>query len=107
MKNAKSVKGNFIAKFFSGFVFVISCFITVFSFICIIFLTSFRAFDSSKDAAINSMRDSLYYQVIRNYSSDALNLCLLGDKEVTIFNNTNFRFRIINDNGSIILNNFK
>ena len=107
MKNAKSVKGNFIAKFFSGFVFVISCFITVFSFICIIFLTSFRAFDSSKDAAINSMRDSLYYQVIRNYSSDVLNLCLLGDKEVTIFNNTNFRFRIINHNGSIILNNFK
>ena len=107
MKNAKSVKGNFIAKFFSGFVFVISCFITVLSFVCIIFLTAFGAFDSSKDAAINSMRDSMYDQVIRNYSNDALDLCMFGEKDVSIFNDTNFRFRIKNDSDNVVLNNIK
>ena len=107
MKSTKSVKGNFIAKFFSGFVFVISCFITVFSFICIIFLTAYGAFDSSKDAAITSMRDSLYHQVTRNYCDDALNLCVFGEKEVSIFDDTNFRFRVIDNNGLICLNNIK
>ena len=82
MKNNKSVKASFAAKFFSGIVFVLSAFITIFSFVCIIFLTSFGAFDSSKEAAINSMRDSLYNQVIQNYCNDALELCVFDEKDV-------------------------
>lgn len=107
MKNAKSVKGNFIAKFFSGFVFVISAFVTIFCFICIIFLTSFGSFDSSKNAAINSMRDSLYWQVIQNYCKDALDLCVFGEKDVSIFDDTNFRFRIIDDKEVIAMTSHK
>lgn len=107
MKNAKSVKGNFIAKFFSGFVFVISSFIAIFSFICIIFLTSFGSFDSSKNAAINSMRDSLYYQVIQNYCDDAIELCVFDEKDISIFDDTNFRFKVINDLGFTELTNCK
>lgn len=97
MKNTKSVKGNFIAKFFSGLVFIVSSFATIFSLVCIIFLTAFGAFDSSKDAAITSMRDSLYYQVMQNYCDDAIDLCVFGEKDVSIFNDTNFRFKVIDD----------
>lgn len=107
MKNAKSVKGNFIAKFFSGLVFIVSSFATIFSFVCIIFLTTFGGFDSSKDAAITSMRDSLYYQVIQNYQADAIDLCVFGEKDVSIFDNTNFRFKVIDDLGFEKLSNCK
>lgn len=107
MKNSKSIKGNFFAKFFSGFVFVVTSFATIFSFVCILFLTSFGAFDSSKDAAITSMRDSLYYQVIQNYCSDAIDLCVFGEKDVSIFDDTNFRFTVIDDLGFKELSNYK
>lgn len=107
MKNAKSIKGNFIAKFFSGFVFVISSFITLFCTICIVLLTSFGAFDSSREATINSMRDSIYFQVIQNYSNDALDLCVFGDKSTAIFDDTNFRFRIVTDSGMVTQTSMK
>lgn len=107
MKNPKSVKGNFLAKFFSGFVFVVTSFATIFCFVCILFLTSFGAFDSSKDAAITSMRDSLYYQVIQNYCADAIDLCVFGEKDVSIFDDTNFRFKVIDNYGYVQLNNCK
>lgn len=105
MKNTKSVKGNFLVKFFSSIVFILSFSISVISFVCIIFLTIFGAFDSSKEAAINSMRDSIYYQVIQKYSDDALNLCVFGEKDVSIFDDTNFRFRVSDDYDNVILSN--
>ena len=107
MKNNKSVKASFAAKFFSGIVFVLSAFITIFSFVCIIFLTSFGAFDSSKEAAINSMRDSLYNQVIQNYCNDAIELCVFDEKDVSIFDDTNFRFRVLDDNNNTVMSNYK
>ena len=107
MKNNKSVKASFAAKFFSGIVFVLSAFITIFSFVCIIFLTSFGAFDSSKEAAINSMRDSLYNQVIQNYCNDALELCVFNEKDVSIFDDTNFRFRVLDENDNTVMSNYK
>lgn len=107
MKNNKSVKASFAAKFFSGIVFVLSSFITIFSFVCIIFLTSFGAFDSSKEAAINSMRDSLYNQVIQNYCNDALELCVFDEKDVSIFDDTNFRFRVLDENDNTVMSNYK
>ena len=107
MKNNKSVKASFAAKFFSGIVFVLSAFITIFSFVCIIFLTSFGAFDSSKEAAINSMRDSLYNQVIQNYCNDAIELCVFDEKDVSIFDDTNFRFRVLDDNNKTVMSNYK
>ena len=105
MKNNKSVKASFAAKFFSGIVFVLSAFITIFSFVCIIFLTSFGAFDSSKEAAINSMRDSLYNQVIQNYCNDAIELCVFDEKDVSIFDDTNFRFRVFDANNQTVISN--
>lgn len=105
MKNNKSMKASFAAKFFSGIVFVLSAFITIFSFICIIFLTSFGAFDSSKEAAINSMRDSLYNQVIQNYCNDAIELCVFDEKDVSIFDDTNFRFRVFDANNQTVISN--
>lgn len=107
MKNNKSVKASFAAKFFSGIVFVLSAFITIFSFVCIIFLTSFGAFDSSKEAAINSMRDSLYNQVIQNYCNDAIELCVFDEKDVSIFDDTNFRFRVLDHNNKTVMSNYK
>lgn len=107
MKNNKSVKASFAAKFFSGIVFVLSAFITIFSFVCIIFLTSFGAFDSSKEAAINSMRDSLYNQVIQNYCNDAIELCVFDEKDVSIFDDTNFRFRVLDNNNKTVMSNYK
>ena len=107
MKNAKSIKGNFLAKFFSGFVFIVTSFITIFSFICIIFMTVYGAFDSSKDAAINSMRDSLYYQIVENYMDDVIDLCIFGEKDVSIFDDTNFRFRVTSNEDFVILTNCK
>lgn len=107
MKNNKSVKASFAAKFFSGIVFVLSAFITIFSFVCILFLTSFGAFDSSKEAAINSMRDSLYNQVIQNYCNDALELCVFNEKDVSIFDDTNFRFRVLDENDNTVMSNYK
>lgn len=107
MKNSKSIKGNLFAKLFSGFVFIATSFITIFSFICVIFMTAFGAYDSSKDAAINSMRDSLYYRIIENHQDDAIDLCLFGEKDVSIFDDTNFRFCILNEEGSTILTNCK
>ena len=107
MKNTKSIKGNVIAKFFSGLVFIISSFMTIFCFVCIIFLTSFGGFDSSKNAAINSMRDNLYHPIIQNYRTDAIDLCVFGEKDVSIFDNTNFRFRVIDHLGTEQLTNFK
>ena len=86
MKNSRSVKGHFLAKFFSGLVFIVTSFITIFSFICIIFMTAFGAFDSSKDAAINSMRDSLYYRIVQNYMDDAIDSQLLFDGSFHIVN---------------------
>ena len=107
MKNSKSVRGNLLAKLFSGFVFIVTSFITIFSFICVIFMTAFGAYDSSKDAAINSMRDSLYYRIIENHKTDAIELCLFDEKDVSIFDDTNFRFRILDEDGSVILTNCK
>ena len=107
MKNNKSVKASFAAKFFSGIIFVLSAFITIFSFVCIIFLTSFGAFDSSKEAAINSMRDSLYNQVIQNYCNDAIELCVFDEKDVSIFDDTNFRFRVLDNNNKTVMSNYK
>lgn len=107
MKNNKSVKASFAAKFFSGIVFVLSAFITIFSFVCIIFLTSFGAFDSSKEAAINSMRDNLYNQVIQNYCNDAIELCVFDEKDVSIFDDTNFRFRVLDNNNKTVMSNYK
>ena len=107
MKNNKSVKASFAAKFFSGIVFVLSAFITIFSFVCILFLTSFGAFDSSKEAAINSMRDSLYNQVIQNYCNDAIELCVFDEKDVSIFDDTNFRFRVLDHNNKTVMSNYK
>lgn len=107
MKNSRSVKGNFLAKFFSGLVFIVTSFITIFSFICIIFMTAFGAFDSSKDAAINSMRDSLYYRIVQNYMDDAIDLCIFGEKDVSIFDDTNFRFRVTSNEDFLILTNCK
>ena len=105
MKNNKSIKGNFFAKFFSGLVFILSSSLTLFSFVCIIFLTVSGGFDSSRNAAITSMRDSLYNHVIQNYSNDAIDLCVIGEKDVSIFNNTNFRFKIIDHEGTQVLSN--
>lgn len=99
------MKRSFIAKFLSGFVFIISSSLALFSFLCIIFLTAFGGFDSSKNAAITSMRDCLYDQIIQNYSNDAIDLCVYGEKDVSIFNNTNFRFKIIDHVGGEILSN--
>ena len=107
MKNTKSIKGNILAKSFSSFVFIITSFITILSFICIIFMTASGAYDSSKDVAINSMRDNLYCRIIETYQTDAIDLCLFSEKDVSIFNNTNFRFRITDNNGFIILTNCK
>ena len=107
MKNTKSLKGNFIAKFCCGLVFILSSFITIFCFVCIIFLTASGGFDSSKNAAITSMRDSLYYQVIQNYRDDAIDLCVFGEKDVSIFDNTNFRFRVTDEIGFEKLSNCK
>ena len=107
MKNTKSIKGNILAKSFSSFVFIVTSFITILSFICIIFMTASGAYDSSKDVAINSMRDNLYCRIIETYQTDAIDLCLFSEKDVSIFNNTNFRFRITDNNGFIILTNCK
>lgn len=107
MKNSKSVKSNFLAKFFCGLGFILTSFITIFCFICIIFLTASGGFDSSKNAAITSMRDSLYNQVIENYLDDAINLCVFGEKDVSIFNNTNFRFKILDNSGTEKMSNCK
>ena len=107
MNNTKSLKGNFIAKFCCGLVFILSSFITIFCFVCIIFLTASGGFDSSKNAAITSMRDSLYYQVIQNYRDDAIDLCVFGEKDVSIFDNTNFRFRVTDEIGFEKLSNCK
>lgn len=105
MKNTKSVKCSFIAKFFSGVLFVISFFITILSFVCIIFLTSSGSFDSSKKAAITSMRDTLYHEAIQNYCNDALDLCVFGEKDVSIFDDTNFRFQVLDENNKTIMSN--
>ena len=107
MKNAKTIQSSLLAKFFGGLVFVLSAFITLFSFGCIIFLTSFGAFDSSRDAAINSMRDSLYYSVCHNYCNDALDLCVFGGKNTNIFDDTNFRFRVVSDSGVVTMTSKK
>ncbi len=99
MKNTKAIRGSFIAKFFNSFLFIISLFIAIFTFVCIIFLTICGAFDSSRDASINSMRDVLYNKVCQNYCYDALDLCVFGDKNDNIFDDTNFRFVIKSDVG--------
>ena len=106
MKTSKSIKGNFAAKLFSGFVFVIASFITIFSFICIVYMTICGAYDSSKEAAINSMRDSVYGPILQNYKKDVLNLCIYGDKDASIFDDTNFRFIFTEkDSGDVIMTN--
>ncbi len=99
MKNGKSLRCSFIAKFFSGFIFILSSFTALFTFLCIVFLTANGTFDSSKEAAVNSMRDNLYYRVCRNYCYDALNLCIYGDKSNSIFEDSNFRYVITDENG--------
>lgn len=107
MKNAKSLKRSFITKFISGFLFMLSTFTALSSFVCILLLTNFGAYDSSKDASIISMRNALYDQVSQNYCYDALNLCVYGGSEVSIFNDTNFRFTIKTKDGLTLLTNRK
>lgn len=107
MTNAKTLKSSFIAKFFSGFLFIVSTFIALFSFVCILLLTNYGAFDSSKDASIISMRNALYSQVSQNYCYDALNLCVYGGEEVSIFDDTNFRFSIVTKEEQMLLTNRK
>lgn len=107
MKNIKALKGSFITKFFSGILCVLSVSLAIFTFICILFLTECSAYDSSKDAAINSMRDSLYNNLCMNYCYDAMNLCVYGEKDTDIFKNTNFRFCVKTETGVTILSTQK
>lgn len=103
----KALRNSFLAKMTAGILFIISSFMSVFGLICIIFLTSYGGFDSSKDAAITSMRDSFYFQVIQYYRSDAVSLCVIGDKDVSIFDDTNYRFVVKDEYGVAQWSNLK
>ncbi len=103
MKNQKTIRSNIVAKFFSSLVFVASAFCTIFCIACIFFLTLFNAFDSSRNAAINTMRDVLYESICRNYCDDAIELCVFGNRNPSFFNDTNFRFRVVTDTGLVMM----